>query len=576
MLALHGTGVGHGIAIGKARVINRPNKGVEQYTVAADAIEAELDRLSGGIRKARESLLDLRPHSGETLPEEVASLLEAHVTMLEDPALLDEPARIVREQRVNAEYALSAWGRRMEIMFTRIQDPYLRSKSVDIGQVVQRVIGALMDSAETLGRQPEGTFDGEIIIAADLTPADTIELKKHRITGFITSLGGPISHTAILARSMKIPAIVGLHGAIRFLRTGDLLILDGKRGVILASPDQKALEAYQRRREKIVRRHQALETLRDADAVTLDGAPVTLLSNVELPEEVDLSVSQNADGVGLYRTEFLFMNRAELPNEEEQYVIYSDIVTRSHRPVTIRTLDLGADKQVDGGRTNDGRTINPALGMRALRLCLHNLGLFKPQLRAIFRASAHGPTRMMVPMVSNVDELNQLRVLLDEVRNELTDQGQVFDPAMPVGGMIEVPAAAVSADIFARKLDFLSIGTNDLIQYTLAIDRVDDEVNYLYDPLHPSILRLIKMVIDAGRSAGIPVSMCGEMAGDPEYTRILLALGLREFSMDPASLLEVKQRVRISDIGHLESRLPGILGAVEPEELRGLVQQLNQ
>ena len=576
MLALHGTGVGHGIAIGKARVISRPSQGVSQYTIEENAVEAELQRLRKGVLQAKNSLLEISAGEGGNVPEEVASLLEAHVTMLDDPALLEEPSRMVSEQRINAEFAVSMYGRRLETVFSRIQDPYLRSKSLDVSQVVQRVIGALMDLGEALDRQPEGTYDGEIIIAADLTPADTIELKKHRITGFITSLGGPISHTAILARSMKIPAIVGLHGAVRYLRTGDLLILDGKRGVILAGPDENTLAAYRRRREKIFRRHQALETLRDADAISLDGQSISLLSNVELPEEVALSVAQNADGVGLYRTEFLFMNRGRMPDEEAQFRVYREIVQRSHRPVTIRTLDLGADKQVDGGRAGDGRAINPAMGMRAIRLCLHDLALFKPQLRAIYRASVYGPTRLMVPMVTNIDELNQLYSLLGEIRAELEEQGEPFDPEIPVGGMIEVPAAAIAADIFARKLDFLSIGTNDLIQYTLAIDRIDDEVNYLYDPLHPSMLRLIKGIIDAGRAAGIPVSMCGEMAGDPQYTRVLLALGLREFSMDPASLLEIKQRVRMSDIRQLESDLPAILAETEPEKLRARVQKINQ
>lgn len=576
MLALHGTGVGLGIAIGNARVISRPAETISQNSIDESGLDAELARLETGIRKARDSLLELRTGHGGVVPEEVVGLMDAHITMLDDPMMLEEPATIIRQQRVNAEFALSLYGRKLVTVFSGIQDPYLRSKSTDVDQVVQRIISALMDNGESLVDQVEGSLDGEIIVAADLTPADTIELRKHRITGFITSLGGPISHTAILARSMQIPAIVGLHGATRYLRTGDQLIIDGKRGIILACPDERALASYQRRREKIIRRHQALESLRDASSVTLDGHAIGLFANVELPEEVNLGVQQNADGVGLYRTEFLFMNRDDLPGEEEQFQVYRDVLMRSNRPVTIRTLDLGADKQVDGGRSGDGRAINPALGMRAIRLCLHDLALFKPQLRAIYRASAHGRARIMVPMLSNLDELNQLFSIIAEVREELAEQGHAFDHDIPVGGMIEVPAAAVAADIFARKLDFLSIGTNDLIQYTLAIDRIDDEVNYLYDPIHPSILRLVKNVIDAGRAAGIPVSMCGEMAGDPVYTRILLALGLREFSMDPSSLLEVKQRVRMSDISQLELALPGILQSTEPDDLRTRFQTLNQ
>jgi len=580
MLALHGTGVGAGIAIGKARVISKPGENIARYEISENDISAEVERLKIGVENAVASLILAGEKFQGSIPEEVAALLETHALILQDPMLQEETIKVIRDKKVNAEYALLVYKKRMQKVFNEIPDPYLSSKSADISQVIQRVQGALIESDESpeqsLNNQPDGAFDGEIIIANDLTPADTIALKKHQISGFLTNLGGPTSHTAILARSLQIPAIVGLHNALNLLRTGDLLIVDGRRGVILAGPDETSLDAYRRRREKIIRRIQALEMLREADSVSLDGHKVSLLSNVELPEEVALSAKQNAEGVGLYRTEFLFMNREELPDEEEQYEVYSEVLKSSDKPVTIRTLDLGADKQVDGGRVSEGQGINPALGLRAIRLCLHDLGLFKPHLRAIFRASVHGKTKLMVPMLSTVEELDQLFILISEVKQELRAQGCDFDDAIPVGAMIEVPAAAVTADIFAHKLDFLSIGTNDLIQYTLAIDRIDDEVNYLYDPLHPSILRLIKMVIDAGKNAKIPVSMCGEMAGDPEFTRVLLALGLREFSMDPASLLEVKQRIRISDIRLLEQALPAIMSEMEPGKLRQKVTALNQ
>ena len=575
MFSLHGTGVGTGIAIGRARIISRPIDDVPHYSVAREAVDDEILRLKQGVDSALESLQAVRPEAGHELADEVAALLEAQVLMIEDPLIFEDAAKIIRGQRINAESALHQHGKRLEEVFAQIQDAYLSSKSTDVAQVVQRILSAMMDSRPVLGAEPEGAFDDEIIIANDLTPADTIELRKHRISGFVTNLGGPISHTAILARSMKIPAIVGLHGSIRYLRTGDLLIVDGKRGVILACPDQRALNAYERRREKIIRRAQELELLRDAESITLDHCRITLMSNIELPDDITVSTAHNAEGVGLYRTEFLFMNRKDMPNEEEQVRVYTEVVGKSAYPVTIRTLDLGADKQVDGGRASDLPIINPALGLRAIRLCLQDLSLFKPQLRAIYRVSVHGDVRIMIPMISNVEELNQVFRLIDEVKQELTEQNVAFHPDIPVGGMIEVPAAAVSADIFARKLDFMSIGTNDLIQYTLAIDRIDDEVNYLYDPVHPAILRLVKNVIEAGKAANIPVSMCGEMAGDPKYTRMLLALGLREFSMDPASLLEVKQVIRLSDVSKLEASLPGIMAAIEPEDLRSKVQALN-
>ena len=576
MLALHGTGVGAGIAVGRARIIRRPGDSVTQYTISREQVNKEVERLEMGIQSAQEALVDLGRRFGNDIPEEVRALLEAHSLMLNDPLILHESSRLISENWINAESALSQYGSRLQSVFEQIQDPYLSSKSNDVAQIIQRVLAAMSDHKETIEDQPEGAYDGEIIIANDLTPADTIELRKHEIIGFVTKLGGPTSHTAILARSMKIPAIVGMHGSVGYLRTGDLLIVDGKRGVILAEPDDRALLAYQRRREKIIRRTQALETLRDAESVSLDGEKVFLMSNVELPDEVAYSAEQNAEGVGLYRTEYLFMNRAQMPDEEEQVGVYRKVLEKSDYPVTIRTLDLGADKQVDGGRSAENQTTNPALGLRAIRLCLHDLGLFKPQLRAIYRASVFGKARMMVPMISNVEELNQLFRLIGEVKQELSEQGYKYDPDLHVGGMIEVPAAAIAADIFAKKLDFMSIGTNDLIQYTLAIDRIDDEVNYLYDPVHPSMLRLVKTVIDAGISEGIPVSMCGEMAGDPAYTRVLLALGLREFSMDPASLLEIKQIVRMSDISQLQIALPRIMNATEPEELRQRMAELNR
>ena len=457
-----------------------------------------------------------------------------------------------------------------------MRDPYLSGKSADVAQVIQRVQGELLEEAGAPAADgaglPGDAAAGEIIVADDLTPADAVELKRRRISAFITNLGGPISHTAILARGMRIPAIVGMRGATRWLRSGDLLVIDGRRGVALVNPDAPALAAYERRREKILRRAQELDSLRDAEAVTLDGEEVSLLVNIELPEEAAECAAQNARGVGLYRTEFLFMNREGMPGEDEQFEIYADVLARARRPVTIRTLDLGGDKRARGGHA----AASPALGRRAIRLSLHDVGMFKPQLRAIYRASALGPARIMAPMVTSMEELNQLFALLAEVKLELERDGCDFNPHTPVGGMIEVPAAAVAADLFAHKLDFLSIGTNDLIQYTLAIDRVDDEVNYLYDPLHPSVLRLIKNTIDAGKNAGIPVSMCGEMAGDSAYTRILLGMGLREFSMDPASLLEVKRQIRLSDAAKLGRPVAEMLRTPDPERLRQMAADLNR
>ena len=580
MFTLHASGIGSGIAIGAARIIRRPGQEIPEFPIEHDLVGAEIARLEQAVARAAASLEKIRDDLPAEVPEEIVSFLGIHLMILRDPVLIEQPAAIIRQHKINAEAALTRHAGKLDKFFKDIHDPYLSGKSADVAQVIHRIQGELLGNPGDLSDQLEGVpgndLAGEIIVANDLTPADAIELKRHRIGAFVTNLGGPISHTAILARSMGIPAIVGLHGAIHYLRSGDLLVIDGKRGVVLVDPDEAALAAYQRRREKIRRRIQELDSLRDAEAVTLDGETVSLLVNIELPDDISENVSDNTQGVGLYRTEFLFMNRERIPDEEEQFEVYAEVVGRTNRPVTIRTLDLGADKQVDGGRASDAVAINPALGRRAIRLCLHDLGLFKPQLRAIYRVSAFGRVRIMVPMVSSMEELNQLFALLEQVRRELAQEGHDFDPTAPVGGMIEVPAAAIAADLFARKLDFLSIGTNDLIQYTLAIDRADDEVNYLYDPLHPSVLRLIQHTIEAGKSAGIPVSMCGEMAGDASYTRILLGLGLREFSMDPASLLEVKRQIRLADINKLVPQVAEMMKTAESDQIRQMAAEINK
>lgn len=576
MFTLHGNGVGAGIAIGTARIIYRPGQEIPVYKIESQQIADEVQRLELAIKSAIKAIKAIKKQIPKKGAGEIQALLGAHLLMLKDPMLSQEPIGIIRKQNINAEAALQQHAEDLEKMFNDIDDPYLSSKSVDVAQVIDRIRGELLEENWDITSEPIGKFDGEIIVANDLTPADTIELKKHNIGAFITNLGGPISHTAILARSMKIPAIVGLHGGIRYLKGGDLLIIDGKRSVVLVNPDEVALETYRKRREKIIRSVQEMDSLLDAKASTLDGVEVTLNSNIELPEEIVESVSQNAAGVGLYRTEFLYMNRDTLPDEEEQYEIYSQVVKHTTSPVTIRTLDLGADKQVDGGRVSDTMITNPALGRRAIRLCLNDISLFKPQLRAIYRSAAHGDVKLMIPMMSNIDELDQLFLLLEDVKQELTAQGYGFDGDIPIGGMVEVPAAAIAADLFADKLDFLSIGTNDLIQYTLAIDRIDDEVNYLYDPLHPSILRLIKTTIDAGRAANIPVSMCGEMAGDVKYTRILLGMGLRDFSMDPAALLEVKRQVRLTDIKKIESQVNQLLKTADQARVQELISEINK
>jgi phosphotransferase system enzyme I (PtsI) len=416
-------------------------------------------------------------------------------------------------------------------------------------------------------------LDNAIVLSYDLTPAETVLLEHQGISAFATECGGPLSHTAILARSMQIPALVGTHGLRRYIRDGETVILDGLRGVLIAGPDEQTLAHYRDRQQLEQQRQLELTRLTDTPAITRDGMSITLMANIELPEDIDAVSRESASGVGLYRTEFLYMNRSQPPDEEEQYDCYVSVIEALRgKPLTIRTLDMGADKQIDGINHSCS---NPALGLRAIRLCLKDHSLFKPQLRAILRASAHGPVRLMVPMLSNTQELQQLLNLINDTRIALQRESLAFSPDIKIGAMIEVPAAALSAAEFASHMDFLSIGTNDLIQYTLAIDRTDNEVNYLYDPLHPAVLKLIKMTIDAGTAAGIPVSMCGEMAGDPRYTRLLLGMGLSEFSMHHTALQEVKRIISNSTITTLVPLVQELLDNTRAGRIPGRVDSLN-
>jgi len=574
MLALHGAGVGKGIAIGEAYILEREVLEIPEYVLPRHLLEEEVARFTAAVERARAELEEIARHIPEEAPPEAAGFLEAHLLMLRDRMLVEAPIQTMRERQYNAEWALQIHAQNLMDVFAHMDDPYLRNKQVDIRQVVDRIQRHLLQVEAPQHDQLLDRLDGHIVVANDLTPADTVLLKHHRIGAFATDLGGPISHTAILARSLRIPAIVGLHGATRYLREGDRVIVDGKRGVLIVDPDEPLLREYRARIRAIRRHRRELQILKSSPAITTDGEPVTLLANIELPGDIKAVKKAGAQGVGLYRTEYLYMNRREPPSETEQLAAYTRVIKAlGPLPITIRTLDLGADKQVDG--SGGGRTANPALGLRAVRLCLHDPQLFRPQLRAILRASAHGRVQLMIPMVSSLDELEQVLELIRETKRALDAEGLRYDPRMPVGGMVEVPAAAISADLFAGHLDFLSIGTNDLIQYTLAIDRVDDTVNYLYDPLHPSVLRLIKLTIDAGRQAGIPVTMCGEMAGDTTYTRLLLGMGLRVFSMDAANLLEVKQIIRASDAAKAMRAARRILKAQHPDEIHQMVARLN-
>lgn len=576
MLTLHGTGVSGGIAIGKAYVLHRERPQVPEYVLPPHLLDDEVARFRQAVATARAQLMLIRDHIPASAPAEIASIMDTHLLILQDKMIGEAPAELIHRHQYNAEWALRTQGDALVAVFEQMEDPYLRNRKTDVSQVVDRVLRILL-GAEEPHEKISGTLAGQIVIANDLSPADTILLKHSQVAAFVTNLGGPISHTAILARNLEIPALVAVHNATRYIRDGEELIVDGKLGALIVAPEKQIVAEYQRRQKNITAFRRELATLTESKCVTRDGVPIQLLANIELPEDTQGANKVAAFGIGLYRTEFLFMNRPDLPGEEEQFNAYLKVVKAlGNRPVTIRTLDLGADKRTDSGAMpHNVVSVNPALGLRAVRLCLHDTSLFRPQLRAILRASAHGDVRMMIPMLSSLDETIRVLDVVEEVKAELTRAGIKFNSQIPIGGMIEVPAAAIAADLFAPLLDFLSIGTNDLIQYTLAIDRVDDAVSYLYDPLHPSVLRLIAMTILAGKGAGIPVAMCGEMAGDPRYTRLLLGLGLNEFSMHPSGLLQIKKIVMESECEVLALRAQAVLAARDTRTLHSLVEKMN-
>ncbi|MCF6353865.1 MAG: phosphoenolpyruvate--protein phosphotransferase [Candidatus Polarisedimenticolaceae bacterium] len=569
-----GIGVASSIAIGEAYCLQCGQIETHRRAIAPAEVAHETDRFQQAVLAARQDLSAVRDQIPKSTPTDICAFIDTHLLMLEDAALVETPIETIQSQLCNAEWALQLRRNELVKLFDAMEDPYLRTRKDDVdhvvGQIQKHLIGQ-HDSPVT----DEDELRGKIILAQDLTPADTILMRNQGVAAFITEFGGPMSHTAILARSLGIPAVIGVHHATQHLRHGELLIMDAEQGIVLADPDERTLQHYRKRRDAEQAHIISLRVLIKEPATTMDGTDITLLANIELPEDIEVTNDVGAAGVGLYRTEFLYMNRAQPPNEEEHLASYRRIVEGLNGiPITIRTLDLGADKEADGCCHDMQPASNPALGLRAIRLCLKEPKLFRPQLRAILRASAYGEVRIMIPMLCNLQELRAVKLIIEELKQELKQEGHDFNPKMPIGGMIEVPAAALAADSFARHLDFLSIGTNDLIQYTLAVDRVDDEVNYLYDPLHPSILRLIQYVIQAGHKSGTPVSMCGEMAGTPLYIPLLLGMGLRRFSMQPGSMLEVKRIIRASNIEQLTEQVTHLMQHINEENAVRRVAQL--
>lgn len=569
---IHGIGVSGGIAIGRAQLVSHAQLEVAHYDIPKARVPEECARFDAAIETVRGELSALSGQIPAGSPAEFEAFLNLHRMILDDPTLSQAPKQRIEALQCNAEWALKLQMEELLEQFSRIEDSYLRERKTDIIQIVERVLKALLGKpGHSLRSIAE---ENAILVAHDLSPADVILFKQHQFASFVTDLGGGTSHTAIIARSLNIPSVVALHHARTLIRENETLIVDGSNGVVIVNPDRTVLTEYKLRQEQLDLERQKLRRLKRTRTTTLDGVALELLANIELPEDTAFAKDNGAAGVGLFRTEFLFLNRGDLPGEDEQFEAYRRVaIEMDGLPVTVRTFDLGADKQVE----NVGRVAaNPALGLRAIRLSLAEPQMFHGQLRAILRASHYGRVKMLIPMLSTLQELTQTLHLLEEAKRSLDEDGIEYDRKIEIGGMIEVPAAALSLNMFMRHLDFLSIGTNDLIQYTLAIDRSDDAVAHLYDPLHPAVLNLVSHIIRSANRANKPVAICGEMAGDVRLTRLLLGLGLRQFSMHPAHLLQVKQTVLKSDLQEIMVLTQKMLRNDSPDKLEALLARMNR
>jgi len=570
---IHGIGVSGGIAIGRAHLVSHATLEVGRYAVPSHQVPEESARFDAAVRTVRTDLEELHAGVPATAPAEFAAFINLHLMILNDSTLSVAPRKIIEDEQCNAEWALKVQMDGLLAQFDTIENAYLRERKADVIQVVQRVLKALSGQPGYLPPPPADAEHNLILVAHDLSPADVVQFKQHQFASFITDLGGTTSHTAVVARSLNIPSIVALHRARQLIRENELLIVDGTQGVVIVSPDQQALAEYQLRQHQFDIERQKLRRLKDTRATTLDGIAVELHANIELPDDVAQARENGATGIGLFRSEFLFLNRNGLPDEDEQFEAYRRAAQEmGGMPVTIRTYDLGADKQTDDAQRI---TTNPALGLRAIRLCLTEPQRFLIQLRAMLRASHYGNINIMIPMLTNASETDQALQLLARAKHSLDEENIPYDRDIRVGGMIEVPAAALALGIFTKKLDFLSVGTNDLIQYTLAIDRTDDTVAHLYDPLHPAVLALLANIFKIADRDGVPVALCGEMAGDVSLTRLLLGLGLRRYSMHSANLPDVKQRILKSSLEDIRPLAQKMLRTSDPRKLRLLLDRIN-
>ncbi len=569
---LHGIAVSSGIAIGYAHLLSHNSLEVAHYVLPAQFVAEEIARFDAALQATRSEFAGLRSNRPSYAAAEFDAFLELHQMILDDPLLSIGPREMVEREHCNAEWAIKVQTDALVAQFDEFEDAYLRERQADVKQVAERLLKQLSGQP---GHQPTHLrHDVEtILVAHDLSPADLIQFRPQQYAAFVTDVGSATSHTAIVARSLNTPCVVGLHHARELIREDDLLILDGEQGILVVNPDKAILAEYKLLQSEWELERKKLKRLRTARANTLDGVDIELHSNIEKPEDIVEAKENGATGIGLFRSEFLFLNRDQLPDEDEQFEAYRAVaVGMKGHPVTIRTFDLGADKQIKGA---ERVASNPALGLRAIRLCLAEPQLFRTQLRALLRATHYGNVKILIPMLSCVSELNQTLQFIAATKQALDNEGIPYNREVKIGGMIEIPAAALSLNVFAKKLDFLSIGTNDLIQYTLAIDRTDEDVAHLYDPLHPAVLHLLAHVIGTANKLGVPVSVCGEMAGELAYTRLFLGMGLRQFSMFSAQVPTIKQRVLTTSLPEIASLTQKILRADDPMKIRDLLDKLN-
>lgn len=555
VVALYGKGVSKGIAIGKALLLGSEYNENNFTHINEEDIESECLRLEESLKTVSKELLSLTESLPPDAPSELAPILEVHSQLAADASLASETKEIIRTKLYNAQWAIVAYGQKIAQQFEHLEDDYLKERLSDIQQVIDRVVSRLSGNVANILPKISNQSDSLILVASDISPADLLSFGDQKFGAFISDLGGPTSHSSIVARSMRLPAVVGMKNVRSLVNPMDLLIVDGDQGLVIVNPSHKILSQYKKRQIEQKQAKKDFSGLINHTAISSDGVKVHIEANIKHPSEVDLALEMGAGGIGLFRTEFLFMNRDVLPTEEEQFIAYKHVLEcMNPLPVTIRTLDIGNDKHF---KNSSNTALNPALGLRAIRYCLTHTDIFKTQIDALVKASVYGRLRILLPMISHVSQIMQVKEILETSKDRFLKNNPHRQVQIELGAMVEIPAMAVSMAPFLKELDFVSIGTNDLIQYALAVDRIDDSVANLFEPNHPAILRLIQMVIDSCERFSKPVHMCGEMAGDPDYTSLLLGMGLRHFSMHPNNFADVIDRVNSTDISKVK-------GFIEP------------